>query len=469
MNQAAKIGIWGFGLVGKSLVNYLTQIGYVNLLVYDQNLSDANLQLDTKAFFTSDLSYLLNSCDYIFPSPGIDLANYQAYAAKFRAEIDLFAQNWHKPVIAITGTLGKTTVTSVLADLLNQAGVPAIAAGNIGLPVCDLLNPALNLAQNCELAVLELSSFQLELCTQLAPDLAIWTNFYANHLDRHKTLVNYFNAKKQIFANQTKNQVALLPINLIPELITSNFKFINKCYLFGLDSELANLDQAGLNFINNNVQGVFVLLANKRVVFRETISSKLVINYLKQNLDQGQVIGNLIDLQTINTYPINLIILLAVFFLKKINLPKSLVFKAIAHRLEHFHTSCNIDWYNDSKSTVPQATLAAVQKLAGRPVIIFLGGTSKGVDRSALILALKDRVKQVICFGGEANFLAHACEQQNLKHAKFAKLETALDYCLKIAEPGDQVLFSPAGASFDLFANYIQRGEIFKQLVLDRI
>ena len=465
MNRAAKIGIWGFGLVGKSLVNYFTQVGYVNLLVYDQQLPAANMQLDLQTVFTSDLNYFLTACEYIFPSPGVDLELYQEYKTKFRSEIDLFAQNWQRPVIAITGTLGKTTVTSTLTDLINQAGVKAIAVGNIGLPVCDLLNPTLSLAQNYELAVLELSSFQLELCSVFAPDLAIWTNFYANHLDRHKTLINYFNAKMQIFANQTKGQVSLLPISLMSDLITRSFKFSSKCYLFGLNSDLVGLDESHLNYLNKNIQGVFVLLENQQVVFKEVKSKNLPADFLVQ----GRVVGDLNDLKDVNTYPINLVILLAVFYLKKLNLPSNLSVKPIAHRLERFYTSQNIDWYNDSKSTVPQATLAAVQKLAGRPVIIFLGGTSKGVDRSELILALKDRVKIVICFGSEALFLAQACAQHELRHAQFTTLELALDYCLKIVVPGDQVLFSPAGASFDLFANYVQRGEIFKQLVLSRI
>ena len=134
-----------------------------------------------------------------------------------------------------------------------------------------------------------------------------------------------------------------------------------------------------------------------------------------------------------------------------------------------FCNSNNITWYNDSKSTVPQATLAAIDKLLGKPIILFLGGVSKGVDRTGLIKALGQRVKLVICFGGEADSLYQACITNGVNSASFVNLEEALDYCLQVSTSGDQVLFSPGGASFDLFKNYVERGKIFKQLVCKQV
>ena len=440
-DQKAKIGIWGFGLVGESLVNYLSKQGCSDLLVYDLKPVDPSLY-EHKFIFTSDLDWFLKACDTILPSPGIDLEPYQEYQAKFVAELDLFAQNWQGVVWAITGTLGKTTLASLLECLLNQVGLKAIAAGNIGLPMLDILD------QDDNLAVLELSSFQLDLCQSFAPDLAVWTNFFPNHLDRHKTLGNYFLAKAKIFLRQTASQIALLPISLIPELIKFNLKISSKLYFFGLKSEL---NPENLNYIDQASQGVFILQDEQVILLNKSGQSK---------------IGDLATLRAIDTYQINLVILLAIIYLKKLEIPALFEFKPISHRVEQFLVTKNISWYNDSKSTVPQATLAAVHKLAGKPIILFLGGVSKGIDRTGLIQALKNRVKLVICFGGEASELYQLCLEQNLTCAKFTHLESALDYCMQVAQSGDQVLFSPAGASFDLFKNYAERGDVFKRLVL---
>lgn len=441
LNAANKIGVWGFGLVGQSLVKYFHQHGYTDLLVYDVKPVDP-VVVPAKFNFTLDLEFFLTSCDYIFPSPGVDLDAYQAYQYKFRSELDLFYQNWRQPIFAITGTLGKTTLTSTLASLLNQAGQRSIAAGNIGLPMLELLE------QDYEIAVLELSSFQLNLARQFAPDLAVWTNFFPNHLDWHKTLANYFLAKAHIFLNQTAEQITLLPISLIPELINFKLKFKSRLYFFGLASELNELN---LNYMQQFAQGVFILQSGAVILKNQFTSMK---------------VGELASLSVVTTYELNLVVLLAIIYLKQIKLPAQINFKSIEHRLELFYVANNIDWYNDSKSTVPQATLAAVQQLSGRPIILFLGGISKGVNRAEMVRALKNQVKLVICFGGEAESLNQFCLDAQLNSVKFSSLQEAVSYAQQMAVSGDQILFSPAGASFDLFKNYVERGQVFKQLVL---
>ena len=449
-----KIGIWGFGVVGQSLLGYLLKQGYTNIVVYDiKDLSDNCLFATHQVKFTTDLVTLLTTCDYIFPSPGIDLAAYQDYQAKFIFELDLFYENWHKPIIAITGTLGKTTLTTVLANVLNQSGVKAVAAGNVGLAMCDILST------DYELAVLELSSFQLEQCKTFAPDLAIWTNLYPNHLDRHKTFKRYLMAKANIFLQQNSKQIALLPISLfnnLQELGLENLDFKSQLYLFGTEQELLNLDRIIPVYLRNKIQGVFVKQGERVLLIASPFNKSSEIN-----------IANLKNFENIDTYEINLVILAAVSYLRQLALPTNLKFSAIAHRVEQFYTSVDgIFFYNDSKSTVAEATLAAVQKLSARPVILFLGGLSKGVDRTSLVQSLSGCVQEVICFGGEADILYHMCQKNNIKSTKFLDLESALDYCLQVAKSGNQILFSPAGSSFDLFANYVQRGETFKKLVL---
>ena len=148
--------------------------------------------------------------DQILVSAGIDLRPYEKFAHKFIGELDLFAQEWRKPFIAITGTVGKTTVTHILGTVLQHLGKKAVIGGNIGVGLCDLLETA----QDAELAVVEVSSFQLELSKSFAADLAIWTNFSPNHLDRHGTLEAYRDAKNKIITMQRAGQKALVPITL---------------------------------------------------------------------------------------------------------------------------------------------------------------------------------------------------------------------------------------------------------------
>lgn len=450
-----KIGIWGFGVVGQSLLKYLAGQQACELLVYDsKDLSDNALIKACQGRVVGDLQAFLDQCDLIFPSPGVDLAAYQTCQAKFKSELDLFYQNWHKPIIAITGTLGKTTLTTLLATILNQADIKTVGAGNVGLAMCDILE------SGYEQVVLELSSFQLEQACDFAPDLAIWTNFYPNHLDRHKTLVAYAHAKFQIFLKQNRAQIALIPISLLGELSKLGLNVLDlnsQIYLFGSEHEGTLIDELS-NDLKSALAGIFIVRAGKVL---------LLTDFVRQ---QGVTIADLDYFKQIDTYAINLVILAAVCYLRQVVLPANLVFEAIAHRVEKFYTSANrIDFYNDSKSTVGQATLAAVNKLAGRPIILFLGGLSKGVNRASLIQDLVGKVKFVICFGAEASQLHAMCQANDINSVQFDILEPALDYCLRIACAGDQVLFSPSGASFDLFNDYVQRGEIFKKLVQQKV
>ncbi len=164
----------------------------------------------TFLFFTRTLTNFLEYNDYIIASPGIDLRPYQSYEHKFVTEIDLFCQDWQKPLITITGTVGKTSTTHLLSELLKLAGLRVATGGNIGTGMLDLLNE--QTSSDC--AVLELSSFQLEYAQHCTPDLAIITNIYPNHLDRHGTYDEYTRAKLRSIQLQTPQQKTLIPLSL---------------------------------------------------------------------------------------------------------------------------------------------------------------------------------------------------------------------------------------------------------------
>jgi UDP-N-acetylmuramoylalanine--D-glutamate ligase len=166
-----------------------------------------------------------SSCDYILVSTGIDIrAYYATYKEKWLNELDLFADDWKKPIIAITGTVGKTSTVSFLSALLQQHQYAIATGGNIGIATFDMLSTQ----KEMDYAVLEVSSFQLEHCASFAPDLAILTNFYPNHLDRHGSEQDYFDAKYNMFAHQNNHQKALIPFTLYEQFINKNYSLFTR-------------------------------------------------------------------------------------------------------------------------------------------------------------------------------------------------------------------------------------------------
>lgn len=429
------IGVWGLGVMGSSALSWLSKQG-VCVVVYEQRalkeqehtfINQAGAQLWQK-----DLTSFLDTMDIIVPSSGIDLRPYSAYKKKWLCELDLFASQWKKPILAITGSVGKTTVTHLLSQALSNNGVAVAMGGNIGVGLFDLLA----LQDTSEMAVIELSSFQLELCKNFAPDLAIITNIYPNHLDRHGTLPEYTQAKIAIIAHQKPHQKALLPLSLCEQLP----QVIHQRYYFSESN--ASLKKASGHFF----------LCDDRIIFKKerldvTISSKL----------------------SDKTYTENVLILSAALTLlgqPLDGLHQALNdFEVLDHRLEYCGIIKGIEMYNDSKSTLAPATMAAVQKLTGKPIILFLGGLSKGVDRKSLVAHLVGKVKEIYCFGKEAEQLHAWCLEFGIPTHCNPTLDEAFNKAILQASAGDQLLFSPGGTSFDLFADYKERGEYFKKLI----
>lgn len=446
---SAPIGVWGFGRVGKSVVNYLHTQG-AQLTVLDnrelspqekQDLAEKHIPL----LGQQDIPHFLETHAYIVPSPGIDLRPYSTYKNKWLSELDLFAQAWHKPYIAITGSVGKTTVTHVLGHLLHKSGVRVAVGGNIG-------NAMLNLVPHqdaVDLAVLEVSSFQLELCTHFAPDSALWTNFYPNHLDRHSSAGEYCDAKAVIFKHQRPGQYALAPLELAQQLARSphgsgQLSFFSPTPPTATDWALLPCNSS-LFFLRDNT-----------VFYQTTGTNAQQIAQLSPDLLEITFAQNWLALcATLHLHGISCTALES--WVADVSLP--------AHRLEKVATIAGIDFYNDSKATTPQSTLAAVHKLQERPILLFLGGLSKGIDRTDLIKMLPTAIKMVYCFGKEAPHLRALCQTYTIPAQEHPTLESAFSAATTAAQPGDQLLFSPAGSSFDLFANYEERGTYFKKLV----
>lgn len=407
-----KVGIWGFGAVGKSVLSFVSQFPCTVSVCDKRELDELEKALleGHNARFIPDtlLQQFLEAHDIIIPSPGIPLTAYHDFHEKFVHEVDLFASQLKKPTIAITGSVGKTTTVKLLTHLLNKLGIKALAAGNVGLPLLD----AVAQQDQYDMFVLELSSFQLQYQQLFAPDIAVLTNFYPNHLDHHLDTQEYLEAKGQLFLHQKPEQIAIVPLSFMD--LFWNFMAGQKTSWIGIDSNVNRTKELSDITCHENWQ--------------------LIIDVLEH-----------LNLSTDN--------------LKE--LCKD--FSPLADRVELVATVNGVAFYNDSKSTLSISTLKAVERF-DKP-ILFLGGLSKGVDRSILIKELVEKVKQIICFGKEAEQLHTFCATENIKSSAYETLELAFDYCINSVQSGDVVLFSPAGSSYDLFKNYNERGKIFKELV----
>lgn len=431
-----KIGIWGFGLVGKSALSYATGQG-AQCSIFDQReLTSDEKELITKqrATINKDLNDFLTYNDYILTSPGVDITPYKN-DYPFICELDLFSSTWHKPSIAITGSIGKTTITSLISALVTKK-IAAVTAGNIGTPMLSILDQQ----DKVMIAILELSSWQLEYADHYSPDIAIITNLYPNHLDRHKTMTNYFQAKAHIFKHQQKHQTLIAPLDLREQItstsIQSNCIWVNRTKP---NEQLLDQLTTAIYIDNDQVIHYYDNLEHKIMHCSELPQCTIQENWLF-------VLATLIQLQL----PVESI---------------TDCYLQLEHRIERVATHHNITFYNDSKGTTIEATLAALSQFQQEKIILFLGGLSKGVDRSKLIKQMPDNVIDIICFGQEANNLKHYCDLEQRNAHAFTNLEEAFVYALSSTQDASIGLLSPSGSSYDLYNNYEERGKHFKQLV----
>lgn len=424
-----KIGIWGLGIVGASVLKYVQQLT-PHIQILDQK---PHAMLPVIVQTPETVQAFLEYNDIIIPSPGISLLKYKSYEHKFVHELDIFSSEFTNTTIAITGTLGKTTITSFIQQCIPDS----VAAGNIGYAMLGVLS----LQPQPRTVVLELSSYQLQYAKNFTSDIAIWTNFYPNHLDHHATIDEYFRAKCNIFAHQEATQKALIPFELIDQVETT-IHIPSQIYLFCVSKPQTSKHPTF--YIDRNQ---IILSAN----------------------NQATVIFDGVDQLPNTTFLQNWIAILATLHLYQISV-QSLTARlhtlhAPEHRVEFVKKIHNVAVYNDSKSTVWQATQSAIQRFPGQPIALFLGGLSKGTDRTPLIKYIATQNITVFAFGSEAEKLSQLCKQHKVPYQQTATLEQALDLFLKQHKHFEVLLFSPAGASFDLFKNFEDRGTQFKKLI----
>jgi UDP-N-acetylmuramoylalanine--D-glutamate ligase len=391
-----------------------------------------------------DLS-LLEGATQLVMSPGVSLEEPIASQARTRGievlgDIELFARAVRAPVIGVTGTNGKSTVTTLVARMAAAAGRRVLAGGNLGVPALDLLE-----RETPDLYVLELSSFQLETTFSLELEAAVVLNVTADHLDRYASVGAYARAKARIF-ERAATMVLNLDDPLVAAMGTPRRGFARRALpRHGTPRVLTfSLTREDADFTRRSEGGRTLLVRRGEPLF-DTARMKIgglhnVANALAA-LALGEAAGFEIPamLEALETFP------------------------GLAHRSAWVTDLAGVRYIDDSKGTNVGATLAAVSGIEG-PVILIAGGVGKGQDFAPLAAAFRGKVRHAVLIGKDAP-LIEAVLQDVCTTERAANMEDAVSDAAAAARPGDTVLLSPACASFDMFRDYGHRGDVFAAAV----
>jgi UDP-N-acetylmuramoylalanine--D-glutamate ligase len=352
-------------------------------------------------------------------------------------EIELAAQFLPGPIVAITGSNGKTTTTTLLGEIMTAAGFPALVGGNIGTPAISLAERA----RPDTVIVLEISSFQLETIQTFRPKVAVVLNVTPDHLDRHRTFEIYTEAKARVFENQQASDFAVLNAD-DPTCVAMAGRTRAQVFWFSRQKEVQ--------------QGAWVRDSN--IVFRDGSGQREIMQVSENPLKGGHNLENVLAAACAGT--------LMGCAPEKIR-EAVRDFKAVEHRLEFVATIRGVDYYNDSKATNVDATIKALESFPAN-IHLILGGKDKGSDYTVLNDLLRQRVKRVYTIGAaatkiESQIVSSKNGGPEVVHAE--TLENAVRKGNAVAEPGDVVLLAPACASFDQFKSYEHRGKVFKEIV----
>ena len=453
--------IIGMGQTGLSCARFLTAKG----LSFD--LCDTREVLPNQAAIESEFSRcqvfngeldgkLLAQYQELIVSPGIAIAEpaikfARQQGSRVRGDVDLFAEFVTKPIIAITGSNGKSTVTTLVGEILVEAGHKPAVCGNIGIPVLDVL---LN-DDDYHCYVVELSSFQLETTHHLAAEVACVLNLSEDHMDRYDSMMSYHQAKHRVFQG-CRSIVINREDSLTQPLVSDSMPKKS----FGL--QMAENPVAA----RNQYSIAQVVLADgepaEYLMFEQQAVFPVADLKIKGRHNQ---LNALAAIALIESLPVSLAV-------TNSQMKKALSgFVGLPHRCAWIAESDDVEYYNDSKGTNVGSTLAAIEGLASNDVkniVLLAGGVGKDQDFEPLADACQQSVKHAHLFGRDAKIIADSlkssCEVEVVE-----TLAQALSQAQHVASAGDVILFSPACASFDQFANYIKRGESFEQLVTDMI
>lgn len=433
---SARLLIVGLGATGYSAAQFLQKtpikFAVIDSRKYPPLIDTLREQMPDVPVFSGGFDQAaFEVATHLLVSPGVSL-NEKAIHKAMQAgvtvlsDIDLFACATDKPIIAITGSNGKSTVTTMLGDMGNAAGVKTAIGGNLGTPALDLLQ------QNADLYVLELSSFQLERTTVLNAKAATVLNVSPDHLDRHDGIHGYAREKQRIFRGD-----GAIILNADDPLVMAMQAEGRDCLTFSTRQRADFYLQRGA--ADSLMHGEQELMAAGELRLEGTHN---IANALA-----ALALGHAVGLDTAAMCNA----------LKK--------FKGLAHRMQKVAEVRGVRWVNDSKATNIGACIAALQGY-DRKVILIAGGDGKGADMRELVPAVKAKTKSVILMGKDAELINQALD--GCVPAYFAaNMKEAVKIAAEQAEAGDSVLLSPACASLDQYKSYADRGNKFAEAVME--
>jgi len=429
----------GLGKTGIETLKFLARRGFnargtdisskssLNINEID-SLTDSGIKIE----FGSHSESFLEWADNLIISPGVSINTPYLVKAKelkknIVSEIE-FATGFIKtPIIAITGSNGKTTTTTLISEILTCSGFNIFTGGNIGTPLITIVEEA----DDYDYIVLETSSFQLQATDKFRPYISIFLNISPNHLDHHLDLEEYFQSKTNIFKNQTSDDWAIInsgddtikkySLNIKPKIIS-----------FGKKTENEN-----------------ILLSGNIIEFRNE----------KYNLSSIKLIGG----HNLDNAMCAIAAAKIAGCEKKVIEDTIMDFKPLPHRIEYIGKHRGVNVYNDSKSTSPGATLKALDSISP-PIILLAGGKDKGTDYKILVGPLNKKVKHLVLFGEAKKRMKEQLEM-SVDTTIANSLEEAVERAFSNSKEDDSILLSPACSSFDMFSSYEERGEVFKKIV----
>lgn len=356
--------------------------------------------------------------------------------------------------IAVTGTNGKTTTTSLIAHILECAGYRAAAVGNIGYACIEAVA-----SHAADSYVCEASSFQLASCRKFAPDVAVLLNITPDHLYWHMTFEAYADAKKRIYANLSQNHGTLV-IDAVCDVTRACVKSFK-------DDPSRDFDYVPVGCAAGIGSSMKEACGSENAAF--SANGMLHVDLGEKGIDlvdesELKIKG---EHNVANALAASAAAL--AFGVMPADVREGLcTFEPLEHRLEPCGEISGVKFVNDSKATNVDATLKALSAFTPRTAIFLLGGNDKGTDLSELVAACDASCKAVVCFGAAGERFYEAFEGASVKRALVSHMEDALDEAIAMASPGDEVVLSPACSSFDEFESFEHRGKVFKQLVAFR-
>jgi UDP-N-acetylmuramoylalanine--D-glutamate ligase len=369
-----------------------------------------------------------SACDWMVLSPGIDpisplARNFSSRGIDTISELELGWRSCQIPVIAITGTNGKTTTTELLAQMLNACGQRTIACGNIGKPLSEVAREK----QPLDVLTVEVSSFQLEAIRTFRPSISLWLNFAPDHLDRYRSVAEYRAAKLRIFENQTEQDVAVVnAAEALPTIRPRRISFSaysNRADFRLSDGAIVYENQPVLRVADTKLPGLHNI---------ENVMATLAVG-VARGLSFAQMVPAIRD------------------------------YEPRPHRCEFVRELDGVDYVNDSKAT----NLDAVEKALAaqtKPVVLIAGGKDKGFRFDPLRPLVKDKVKAAVLIGEMAESIRRSWDGA-VKSEIATSLADAVERARSLASAGEVVLFSPGTSSFDMFKSYADRGDQFRKLV----